>query len=65
MSVIEELIRRDDAGTLSFGNYQLDAKTKKSDFHYEGASYKIKTFKEITKLEKTARLCTNRFPVQR
>ena len=27
MSVIEELIRRDDAGTLSFGNYQLDAKT--------------------------------------
>ena len=52
MSVIEELIRRDDAGTLSFGNYQLDAKTKKSDFHYEGASYKIKTFKEITKLER-------------
>ncbi len=62
MSVIEELIRKDDAGTLSFGNYQLDAKTKKSDFHYEGASYKIKTFKEITKLEKNGALVYESVP---
>ena len=52
MSVIEELIRKDTDGTLSFGNYLLDTKTKKSDFEYEGAAYKIKTFKEITKLER-------------
>ena len=48
MSVIEELIRKDTDGTLSFGNYLLDTKTKKSDFEYEGATYKIRTFKEIT-----------------
>ena len=52
MSVVEELIRKEDNGTLSFGNYLLDTKTKKSDFAFEGATYKIKTFKEITKLEK-------------
>ena len=52
MGVVEELIRKDADGTLSFGNYLLDTKTKKSDFAFEGATYKIKTFKEITKLEK-------------
>ena len=31
MSVVEELIRKEDNGTLSFGNYVLDAKTKKAD----------------------------------
>ena len=35
MSVVEELIRKDDKGTLSFGNYLLSTKTKKSDFQYE------------------------------
>lgn len=62
MSVIEELIRKDDAGTLSFGNYQLDTKTKKAGFLYEGASYKIKTFKEITKLEKNGVLVYESVP---
>ena len=52
MSVVEELIREESDGSLSFGNYELASKTKKSDFPYGGASYKIKTFKEITKLEK-------------
>ena len=52
MSVVEELIRKEDNGTLSFGNYLLDTKTKKADFPFEGASYKIKTFNEITRLEK-------------
>ncbi len=32
MGVVEELIRKDADGTLSFGNYLLDTKTKKSDF---------------------------------
>lgn len=52
MAVVEELIRKEADGTLSFGNYLLDSKTKLSDFEYEGDLYKVKTFKEITKLEK-------------
>lgn len=52
MAVIEELIRKGADGTLDFGNYLLASKTKKSDFEYEGDMYKVKTFKEITKLER-------------
>lgn len=52
MAVVEELIRKETDGTLSFGNYLLDSKNKLSDFEYEGDLYKVKTFKEITKLEK-------------
>ena len=52
MSVIKELIRKEENGTLSFGNYEYDTKQKKSDFEFEGDLYKVKTFKEITKLEK-------------
>lgn len=52
MAVIEELIRKEADGTLSFGNFEFDTKQKKSDFEYEGDLYKVKTFKEITKLEK-------------
>lgn len=62
MSVVEELIRKDEKGTLSFGNYLLDTKTKKADFQYEGATYKIKTFKEITKLEKNGALVYESVP---
>ncbi len=62
MSVIEELIRKDADGTLSFGNFLLETKTKKSDFKYEGATYKIKTFKEITKLEKNGTLVYESVP---
>ena len=62
MSVVEELIRKEDTGTLSFGNYLLDTKTKKADFQYEGASYKIKTFKEISKLEKNGTLVYESVP---
>ena len=52
MAVVEELIRKEADGTLSFGNYTLDTKTKKSDFEYEGDQYKVKTFREITKFER-------------
>ena len=52
MAVIKELIRKEGDGTLSFGNYEYDTKQKKSDFEFEGDLYKVKTFKEITKLEK-------------
>lgn len=52
MAVVEELIRKEEDGTLSFGNFELTSKSKLSDFEYEGDLYKIKTFQEITKLER-------------
>lgn len=52
MAIIEELIREDSQGTLCFGNYKLDVKSKVSDFEHNGDLYKVKTFKEITKLER-------------
>lgn len=52
MAVIKELIRKEENGTLSFGNYELPSKQKVSDFGYQGDMYKVKTFKEITKLER-------------
>ncbi len=52
MAGIADLIAKEKDGTLSFGNFDLDSKQKRSDFEYEGDLYKVKTFKEITKLEK-------------
>jgi hypothetical protein len=52
MAVVEELIREEETGSLSFGNYELTSKTKKDGFNYNGDLYKIKTFNEITKLER-------------
>ena len=52
MAVIDELIREEETGALSFGNFALATKTKKDGFQYQGDSYKIKTFREITKLER-------------
>ncbi|MCH5265018.1 MAG: endosialidase [Lachnospiraceae bacterium] len=62
MGVVEELIRKEEKGTLSFGNYLLDTKTKKGDFKFEGATYKIKTFREITKLERNGALVYESVP---
>ena len=47
-----EILFRGSNDTLNFGDYTLTEKTKKSDFEYKGDSYKVKTFYEITKLEK-------------
>ena len=52
MAVVKELIRKESDGTLSFGDYTLDKKSKLGDFPHEGDLYKVKTFREITKLEK-------------
>jgi hypothetical protein len=52
MAVIEELIRKESDGTISFGNYMLSVKSKVSDFEHQGDLYKVKTYNEITKLEK-------------
>ena len=52
MSVVTELIRTEEDGSLSFGNYQLAAKAKAENYEHEGDLYKVKTFREITKLER-------------
>lgn len=52
MTAVKELIRSEADGTISFGDYTLDTKTKKEGFEFQGDLYKVKTFNEITKLEK-------------
>ncbi len=52
MSVVKELLRAEKDGTISFGDYELDTKSKLPDFEHKGDLYKVKTFKEITKLER-------------
>ena len=52
MAAVKELLRVEEDGTLSFGDYTLDKKTKLEDFEFQGDLYKVKTFAEITKLER-------------
>lgn len=52
MSVVKELLRTEADDTLSFGNFELDQKTKLADYEFKGDLYKVKTFNEITKLER-------------
>lgn len=52
MATVKELLRAEENGTLSFGDYTLTSKTKLDNFEFEGDIYKVKTFAEITKLEK-------------
>lgn len=61
MSTVKDLITSND-NTLSFGDYTLAEKTKKDGFQFDGASYKVKTFKEITKLEKDGAFCYESVP---
>ena len=52
MAVISELLRSEENGTISFGDYTLEAKAKVEDFEHKGDLYKVKTFKTMTKLER-------------
>lgn len=52
MAVVEELIRTEKDGAVSFGNHKLAAKAKVEDFEHGGDLLKVKTYKSITKLEK-------------
>ncbi len=47
-----ELIRTEEDGSISFGNYLLEEKTKMDNYEYNGDLYKVKTYDEITKLER-------------
>ena len=52
MAAVKELLRTEEDGTLSFGDYTLASKTKLDGYDFQGDIYKVKTFAEITKLEK-------------
>lgn len=64
MPVVNELIRSEADGAISFGNYKLDTKSKLPDFEHCGDTYKVKTFNEITKLEKNGSFVYESVPVQ-
>ena len=50
MAVVEELLRSESDGTISFGNHKLTQKAKLEDFRHEGDLLKVMTYNEITKL---------------
>lgn len=52
MAVVAELVRTEESGAISFGNYKLDTKAKLENYEHGGDLYKVKTYKELTKLEK-------------
>ncbi len=51
MGAVETLIAA-EGGKIDFGDYTLAVKAKKDGFEVDGDIYKVKTFGEITKLEK-------------
>lgn len=52
MAVIEEILRQEADGAISFGNHVLENKAKVEDFEHMGDLYKVKTYKTMTKLER-------------
>ena len=52
MPAVKELIRTEQNGTISFGDYTLDVKAKLQDYEFGGDLYKVKTYRDITKLER-------------
>jgi hypothetical protein len=62
MAIVQEIIRVEVNNTISFGNYELTEKKKVSDFEFNGDLYKVKTYNEITKLEKNGMLTYESVP---
>ena len=52
MAVVNELLRKEADGTISFGNHKLETKGKVEDFECNGDIYKVKTYRTMTKLER-------------
>lgn len=62
MPVTKELLRGEKNGSISFGDYTLEKKTKLDNFEHGGDLYKVKTFREITRLERNGRLVYESVP---
>ena len=44
MAVVEQLIRAESDGSISFGNYELPEKKKLENFEHDGDVLRVKTF---------------------
>ena len=62
MATVEALIQVETDGTISFGNYELPKKTKVMGFEVEGNLYDVRSFNEITKLNKDEALVYESIP---
>ena len=51
MAVVKELLRKENNGAISFGDYSLASKTKLEGFEFQGDLYKVKTFTKHPKKE--------------
>lgn len=52
MAYVEEVLRNEADGAISFGNHSLESKTKIENFKAGSDILKCKSFKEMTRLEK-------------
>lgn len=52
MAYVEELIRNEENGKVSFGNHSLPEKKKVENFKSGNDLLKVKTYSEMTRLEK-------------
>ena len=62
MEVVEDLLRSEADGAISFGNHKLAQKAKVEDFKHAGDLLKVKTYKDITKLEKNGMFLSESVP---
>jgi hypothetical protein len=62
MAVVEELIRLESDGSISFGDYLALSKQKVPAFKVKDDTYYVKTFEEITRLEKNGKLLFEAVP---
>jgi len=62
MAVVEELIRLESDGSISFGDYLALSKQKMPEFKAGNDIYYVKTFEEITRLEKNGKLLFEAVP---
>lgn len=62
MAAQANLIKVDDLGRLSFGDHESTTKLKQDGFEFNGDTYKVKTYNEITRLEKNKSLIFESVP---
>lgn len=62
MAVVEEILRSEADGSISFGNHKLAKKAKVEDYEHAGDLLKVKTYNEMTKLRRTVCFYMNLFP---
>lgn len=62
MAVVNENIRVENNGTISFGNYEVEAKQKVDDYKAGGDLYTVRTHKAVTRVEKNSKLLIETVP---